>query len=552
MTVDCTLNSFAVPGFSNLVPDFGVKKPVGEPVSSREAHVNIAMPFTLMRPHVVDENSTTTEVEVNSVFDITVAGITLEIGEAAYNRCKAHIINSSSGSVSVLVNETETITLFRDEIIDLNFARGKWRYRSPKECLRMLEAFDFSDADPVAASTQNVNTVTGGLLTVDGVALAAGDRVFLKDQTDSRQNGYWIAQSGSWNRDPSYSAGNTAGFTNKYISPKQGKQKGRLFYLVEDRYTVGTDALNFLESKFSIAPAPGKIPIYDKSAAPLSNDDRHSDMVDGMGRDLRIVFGIASTSPAVYIPLIMAELRRRCNNNGEIDNTGVPDFTGIEIGDYIDGLDLSGVAAAPSGNAPQAWNNTYKNNRIVVSGFNIYKGFGDTENAKNHILFTFRNIICQGQMKASNDNAGGYPVTLMRTWLEGSLGDGTGVFATKLKAALGGDTDYLYTLKLAHSIKGNYTWTKYTVFLPTEIEVLGYQTYGDEADQYNSNVQFPIYAKSGVYRIKRYNGARAYWWLGTPSAASSTTFVIVHNYGNVYYSNASYTGGGVAPAFCVA
>jgi hypothetical protein len=49
----------------------------------------------------------------------------------------------------------------------------------------------------------------------------------------------------------------------------------------------------------------------------------------------------------------MAEIRRRCNNNGEINNTGIPDFKGIQIGDYIDGLDLSGIAAMPGGNAPQ-------------------------------------------------------------------------------------------------------------------------------------------------------------------------------------------------------
>lgn len=104
MNVDCTLNSFAVPGFSGLDPIFGTKKPTGETISSREAHTNISMPFALMRPHVVNENSTTTEVEVNSVFDITVPDITLEISEAAYNRCRAHIVNSSSGSASVLVN----------------------------------------------------------------------------------------------------------------------------------------------------------------------------------------------------------------------------------------------------------------------------------------------------------------------------------------------------------------------------------------------------------------------------------------------------------------
>jgi hypothetical protein len=275
-------------------------------------------------------------------------------------------------------------------------------------------------------------------------------------------------------------------------------------------------------------------------------------MIDGMGRDLRLVFGITSTDPAVYIPLIMAEIRRRCNNSGEINASGIPDFTGIEIGDYIDGLDLSGVAVAPGGSAPQAWSDQYKNNRIIVSGFNIYKGFGDTENTKNHILFTFRNVICQGYMKASNDNAGGYPATLMRTWLEGTSGDGTGVFAVKLKAALGGAVNYLYTMRLVHSIKGNYSYNSFTVFLPTEIEVFGYKTYGDESNQYNTNVQYPIYMRSGDYRIKRFNGARAGWWEGDPTAATSTYFANVYYNGYANYGNASGASGGVAPAFCVA
>ena len=274
--------------------------------------------------------------------------------------------------------------------------------------------------------------------------------------------------------------------------------------------------------------------------------DLNADQIDGLGRNLLEVFKVST------IAQVMAEIRRRCNNAGEIDNTGIPDFTGIMIGDYIDGLDLSGIAAAPGGNAPQAWNGQYKNNRIMVSGFNTYKGFGDTEITKNHILFTFRNVICQGQMKAANDNAGGYPATLMRTWLEGAGGDGTGVFSQKLKTALGGAINYLLTLRLAHSTKGAAAWNNFTVFLTTEIEVFGAQTYGDELIAWNTSVQYPIYAKSGVFRIKRFNGARAWWWEGTPAAAYSAHFAYVYYDGGAYYGNAGYATGGVAPAFCVA
>ena len=100
------------------------------------------------------------------------------------------------------------------------------------------------------------------------------------------------------------------------------------------------------------------------------------------------------------------------------------------------------------------------------------------------------------------------------------------------------------TLRLAHSTKGAAAWNSFTVFLPTEIEVLGAQTYGDELIAWNTSVQYPIYAKSGVFRIKRFNGARAWWWEGTPAAATSANFAHVYNDGN---SSAGHAAGGVAP-----
>jgi hypothetical protein len=642
MNVDCTLNSFAVPGFSGLDPNFGTKKPTGETISSREEHANISMVFDLMRPHVINESSTTTEVEASSVFDITAPGITLEISEAAYNLCKAHIINSSVGAVSILINETETISLFCGEILDLEFTNGKWRRKSPKEGLRMLGAFGFVADDPIVASTANVNTATGGLMNIDGVALAAGNRVLLKNQTDPSQNGYWIAQSGQWNRDPSYSVGNSTAFTNKYISPKQGGQKGRLFYLVEDDYTIGKDALDFLESAFSVEPIPGKILIYNRNStdrlmtvaegeklagiqagaqvnpgaattgAPglmsatdkiklngiqtgaqanpgaatpsaiglMSAEDKtkldkliinaHADMVDGVGRDLRLVFGIVSTDPAVYIPQIMAEIQRRCNNSSQIDSSGIPDFTGIEIGDYIDGLDLSAIPAENGGTAGQAWNNTYKNNRIVVSGFNTYKNMGSLTNTKNHVLFTFRNIPLKKRMNASNDNAGGYRASELRAFLEGTAGNGTGdmsgvttaAFLNALKSKIG---NYLYTVNKDHSTKSGSAWANYTVWPVSEIEMFGVPVFGDEgvymvaitsptiaarASQITP-IHIPLYQKSYVYRVKLYNGSKDNHWLQTPYAAGATYFVCVYNTGMVNGNGASGVCG-VAPAFCVA
>lgn len=97
------------------------------------------------------------------------------------------------------------------------------------------------------------------------------------------------------------------------------------------------------------------------------------------GRDLMSVLGVSSINDA------MAALRTRCNG------TGTPDFLGLQIGDYLDGIDLSAIPVENGGTTGQPWNNSYKNNRIVLSAFNPYKGVGDTETIKNHITCLYGN-----------------------------------------------------------------------------------------------------------------------------------------------------------------
>jgi parallel beta-helix repeat protein len=52
----------------------------------------------------------------------------------------------------------------------------------------------------VATTGGNINLQTIGLGTVDGVTLAAGDRVLVKDQTDATTNGLYNAATGTWTR----------------------------------------------------------------------------------------------------------------------------------------------------------------------------------------------------------------------------------------------------------------------------------------------------------------------------------------------------------------
>jgi|WetSurMetagenome_2_1015567.scaffolds.fasta_scaffold04818_2 hypothetical protein len=248
----------------------------------------------------------------------------------------------------------------------------------------------------------------------------------------------------------------------------------------------------------------------------------HGDSCDG--RNLLTVLGVSTVAAA------MAALSTRCNG------TGTPDFSGLMIGDYLDlpSLTVDGTT--------YTWSDTYQNLRIVISGFNQYIHVGNTENTKNHILWTFKNCVLQRQMNTTNTNTGGYAASALKTYLDG-------VFALGLGSALG-SSDYLYTIRRAISAKSSTGWASETVFLPTEVEVFGVSTYGDDQVAWNTNVQFPIFRNSAFYRIKKYNGSRAWWWEATPYASDAAAFCYVHGDGSSLAGYASVSGGGVAPAFC--
>jgi phage-related tail fiber protein len=53
---------------------------------------------------------------------------------------------------------------------------------------------------PVRVATTGSNIALAGLQTIDGVALAAGDRVLVKDQTNATTNGLYNAATGVWTR----------------------------------------------------------------------------------------------------------------------------------------------------------------------------------------------------------------------------------------------------------------------------------------------------------------------------------------------------------------
>jgi hypothetical protein len=59
-------------------------------------------------------------------------------------------------------------------------------------------------ASVAAATTEDIDLTTGGLLEIDGVQLVAGNRVLVKDQAAPAENGIYVAASGAWTRAEDY------------------------------------------------------------------------------------------------------------------------------------------------------------------------------------------------------------------------------------------------------------------------------------------------------------------------------------------------------------
>ena len=143
----------------------------------------------------------------------------------------------------------------------------------------LLSRFSFIADLPVAASTENVDIVAGGEMTIDGIACTIGQLVFLKDQEDPKENGFYEVQSGSWNRYAGYAAANADAFVHKLILITAGTaNKGKVFYLNGDFDLIGTSELNFKESKLSPFALPFTFMTRDKNgrakvAAPEEEDD---------------------------------------------------------------------------------------------------------------------------------------------------------------------------------------------------------------------------------------------------------------------------------------
>lgn len=90
----------------------------------------------------------------------------------------------------------------------------------------------------VRASDPATNLTLSGTQTIDGVALAVGDRVLAKNQTSSANNGIYVVASGAWTR--ATDADSSAELAGAIVRVQQGTTNGGRRYTTSFK---GTDTL---------------------------------------------------------------------------------------------------------------------------------------------------------------------------------------------------------------------------------------------------------------------------------------------------------------------
>lgn len=159
------------------------------------------------------------------------------------------------------------------------------------------------------------------------------------------------------------------------------------------------------------------------------------------------------------------------------------------------------------------------------------------------------------RMNTSNTNSGGWNMSKARTELCGtSLSSYSGTIIAVIPEALRAVLKSVikYTNNTGNSSDASaVTATTDYFFLLSEYEVFGSITYGNTNEK-SKQAQYSYYSagNSKVKYDQRESNKAVHWWLRSPRASNTTSFVDVYSDGEVASNGAHYSMG-FAPGFCV-
>lgn len=108
----------------------------------------------------------------------------------------------------------------------------------------LLNGLDWKESAR-AATTVNINL--SGPQTVDSVALIAGNRCLVKNQTVASQNGVYIVSAGGWTRAPDCDIGTLTSGASLMITEGGTNADTQWRLITDDPLSIGTTALSFTQ-----------------------------------------------------------------------------------------------------------------------------------------------------------------------------------------------------------------------------------------------------------------------------------------------------------------
>jgi len=211
----------------------------------------------------------------------------------------------------------------------------------------LLSRYQLLESNPVAASTENVDVLVGGEITVDGIPCTQGQMVLLKNQNNPIENGLWEVQPWAWRRYTGFTAANPGCFNQKLILVKSGAVNGgRVYYLPQD--TEVGKALYFQESIFSTQDLPGKVVIRDETGKSNEDKKRRDDIQT-------ILDAIAAATPGEPIQLDLRGLLPPGGTTGQIvakksDDDYDTEWIDPPVGVINNGNSVTNIVNGPSYN----------------------------------------------------------------------------------------------------------------------------------------------------------------------------------------------------------
>lgn len=126
----------------------------------------------------------------------------------------------------------------------------------PSTQIDRIDGVSTSMAVKVACRAGTLGNITlSGLQTVDGIALAANDRVLVKNQSNAVTNGIYTAQTTSWVREPDFDGARDA-VQGTAVQVENGTSQALTWWNVTtpNPFVIAQDAVNFGQTFISLTP----------------------------------------------------------------------------------------------------------------------------------------------------------------------------------------------------------------------------------------------------------------------------------------------------------